>query len=57
MNLTCPNCGMENAYFDIIDGKGSHYICPDCDNEWTDSSDKLEDVEEDDEDEIEEDEK
>ena len=27
--MTCPRCGMENAYFD-----GVVFICPDCDYEW-----------------------
>lgn len=38
MNCTCPNCGMENAYFEILDEKGVHYVCPDCDHEWCDTS-------------------
>ncbi len=43
MNFTCPQCSHENAYFDFIDERGSHYICPDCDPEytWIDSSIKA----------------
>ncbi|HCO66208.1 MAG TPA: alkylphosphonate utilization protein [Dysgonomonas sp.] len=26
----CPQCGMENTYFD-----GTVYVCPDCSYEWT----------------------
>jgi alkylphosphonate utilization operon protein PhnA len=26
----CPQCGMENTYFD-----GTLFVCPDCSNEWT----------------------
>ena len=44
MNVTCPRCQMENAYFD-----GVVYFCPDCDYEWTDSSVTI-DEEDDDED-------
>ena len=29
---------MENAYFEILDEKGVHYVCPDCDHEWHDTS-------------------
>ncbi|MDE6556223.1 MAG: hypothetical protein K2K55_04585 [Duncaniella sp.] len=29
MNTECPNCGMENAYFD-----GVEYVCPDCGHTW-----------------------
>jgi uncharacterized Zn finger protein (UPF0148 family) len=40
---TCPNCGMDNAYFD-----GVVFVCPDCDHEWSDSSDDEDDDEFDD---------
>jgi hypothetical protein len=30
MNVTCPNCEIENAYHD-----GVAYICPNCDYSWT----------------------
>jgi transposase-like protein len=50
MNFTCPNCGLENAYFDTFDENGSHYLCPDCEYKWTDSSDEVEDEEADSED-------
>lgn len=36
MNFTCPNCGLENAYFELVGAKGAHYACPDCDYEWVD---------------------
>lgn len=42
MNVTCHFCEMENAYLDIVDEKGSHYICPDCEHEWCDNSNKAE---------------
>lgn len=29
MTVECPNCGMENAYYD-----GVCYVCPDCDYTW-----------------------
>lgn len=29
MNVECPKCGSEDAYFD-----GVHYLCPACDYEW-----------------------
>jgi len=32
------SCQMENAYLKIVDAKGSHYTCPDCDYEWCDPS-------------------
>ncbi len=38
MNCTCPNCEMENAYFEILDEKGVHYAYPDCGHEWCDTS-------------------
>lgn len=54
-NVTCPSCGMENAYFEVLDEKGVHYSCPDCDYEWADkSSVSGDDLEEDDDDEEEE---
>ena len=45
MNIMCPQCQNDNAYFDFIDENGSHYICPDCNPEyhWVDVSIKLED--------------
>jgi len=43
MNVTCPSCLRENAYLEIVDVKGSHYTCPDCDYEWVDTSIKAED--------------
>jgi len=33
----CPT-GHENAYFEILDENGAHYICPDCGYEWCDTS-------------------
>lgn len=51
MNFTCPNCGMEGAYLELVDETGSHYTCPDCDYEWSDTSVKAEEEnEEEDED-------
>ena len=38
MNTECPNCGLENAYFEVMDMKGAHYVCPDCEFEWVDES-------------------
>jgi uncharacterized Zn ribbon protein len=32
MNTSCPNCGMETAYFD-----GVEFCCPDCDYTWSDN--------------------
>jgi len=29
LNVDCPNCGCESAYFN-----GVCYECPDCDHEW-----------------------
>ncbi len=29
---------MENAYFEILDEKGAHHVCPDCGREWCDTS-------------------
>ncbi len=46
MNVTCPQCGLDNAYFELIDEEGSHYSCPDCDYEWTDGDDSIEDSDE-----------
>lgn len=46
MNVTCPNCQMESAYFVIIDEDGAHYECPDCDHEWIDDSEQIDDSEE-----------
>jgi len=42
MNITCPSCEMENAYLEIVDESGAHYICPDCDFEWCDSDNSAE---------------
>lgn len=36
MNITCPNCHLEDAYLDIVDEGGAHYICPNCDHNWVD---------------------
>jgi hypothetical protein len=47
MTNTCPVCEMENAYFDIMDNNGAHYVCPDCGHEWCDSSLQIEDDEDD----------
>lgn len=33
----CPQCGMENTYFD-----GTVFICPDCSNEWTTDGNDVE---------------
>ncbi len=33
----CPQCDMENTYFD-----GTVYVCPDCGNEWTADSNTTE---------------
>ncbi|MCB0541274.1 MAG: hypothetical protein H6573_31455 [Lewinellaceae bacterium] len=41
MNIECPNCGLENAYFDTIDEIGTYYFCPDCDNSWCDDRHKI----------------
>lgn len=41
MNVECPNCGFENAYFDTIDEMGTYYFCPDCDNSWCDDRYKI----------------
>jgi hypothetical protein len=35
--LECPACGSD-AHFDILDEKGAHYVCPQCDHEWYDDS-------------------
>lgn len=40
MNFTCPNCGLENACYELTDEDGSHYSCPDCDHEWVDAEAK-----------------
>ena len=40
--ISCPTCGLENAYFEILDENGAHYTCPDCDYEWCDPSVKPE---------------
>lgn len=45
MNFQCPDCGLENAYFVLVDEEGSHYECPDCDYEWCDTSIGLEEEE------------
>ncbi len=42
MNTSCPSCEMENAYLEIVDENGSHYRCPDCEHEWTDTDSKAE---------------
>ncbi len=34
MNVTCPNCGFEEAYFN-----GVAYECPDCGHIWNDKYD------------------
>jgi len=44
MNITCPFCQRENAYLEIVDEDGSHYVCPDCDSEWVDENYKLENL-------------
>ena len=36
MNVTCPPCELENAYVEIVDTEGAHYVCPDCDYKWCD---------------------
>ena len=43
MNNTdeCPN-GHENAYFEILDENGAHYICPDCGYEFPPPAFKVE---------------
>jgi hypothetical protein len=41
MEISCPNCSNENAYFD-----GVQYVCPDCDFEWGNDS-RNEDFQED----------
>jgi uncharacterized Zn ribbon protein len=38
MTTDCPQCGMENAYFD-----GTMYVCPDCDYEWSCDFGEVED--------------
>jgi uncharacterized Zn ribbon protein len=40
MEVSCPNCGSDQAYHN-----GLCYECPECDFEWSD----VEEVEEDDE--------
>ena len=44
-----PKCGLENAYFEFMDEKGAHYICPDCEYEWCDNSVKIDEDYSDDE--------
>ena len=51
MNVTCPACTMENAYFDFYDEAGAHYLCPDCDYKWCDSEYSTIDKEEEDDEE------
>jgi hypothetical protein len=34
--FTCPNCNMDNAYFD-----GVMYVCPNCNHEWSDQSGSM----------------
>lgn len=34
---SCPQCGMENTYFD-----GMLYVCPDCSHEWHTDSNETE---------------
>jgi transposase-like protein len=46
MNTTCPQCGLENAHFDIMDEEGAHYTCPDCDHEWVDEDVEIEKTDE-----------
>jgi transposase-like protein len=46
--VVCPACGNENAFFSVLDENGAHYECPDCDNEWCDSSVQMENESEDD---------
>lgn len=43
--FTCPQCGHENAFFTIMDERGAHYECPDCDYEWCDTSVQIEEDE------------
>jgi transposase-like protein len=41
--MTCPSCGMDNAFFRIMTKKGAWYECPDCDYEWCDETTQIED--------------
>jgi uncharacterized Zn ribbon protein len=41
MEISCPNCGSDQAYHD-----GVQYQCPDCDYEWSDGLDLFDDDEE-----------
>lgn len=43
LNIECPKCGMENAYFN-----GLQFECPDCNHTWGElSEDQIEEYEED----------
>lgn len=42
--VTCPDCGMENAYVEIVNETGSHYMCPDCNYEWSAALTKQEET-------------
>lgn len=45
--VECPRCGNDNAFLRIVDKRGVHYECPDCDNEWCDTSFQIEEEEDD----------
>lgn len=38
MEIECPNCGCEDAYFN-----GRCYECPNCGNRWTDDDEEEDD--------------
>lgn len=43
MPIQCPECGQENAFISFVDDVETTYECPDCDYEWTDSSEAKDD--------------
>ena len=47
MNVECPRCASESAYFD-----GVKYVCPDCDYEWDDELCVQEECEDEEDDEF-----
>jgi len=43
--MECPKCGHAMSYV-VTDENGSHYECENCDYEYCDESQKIEDSEE-----------